>query len=191
MRTAAEQTKRVVTIRDHASAHAAARSMRHDAVGCLVVVAEDGRPVGIMTDRDLALRGVARSHAPAALDVRDLMTPHPVVTRPDASMDEVLALMKNHGVRRIPVVRDGELVGIVALDDVLEELSRDLRELAAEAPRRYRTAPSASRFEHVRAGIERGMEDLRSKLEYAQWYARETLVDELDELRERLRRGSD
>ncbi len=187
MRSTSQHLKRVQTIRNDASAHAAARAMRYEAVGCLVVVNDDEVPVGIVTDRDLALRAVATSHEPHGLAVADIMSRELVTTTPDTPMHDVLQLMKARGIRRIPVMDDGELAGIVALDDVLEELSRDIRELAAEAPRRYRTAPSSSRFEHVRHGIERGLEDLRSKLEYAQWYARETLVDELDELRDRLR----
>lgn len=191
MRNASQHTKRVSVVHADATAHAAARVMHHDAVGCVVVVDERERPVGILTDRDLAVRAVAVSNAPHELRVADLMTPDPVAVTPETSMRDALLLMRRRGVRRLPVVRDGRAVGMVSLDDVLEELSRDLRDLAAEAPNRYRTAPSSSRFEHVRAGLERGLEELRGKLEYAQWYARETLIDELDELRSRLRKSSD
>ncbi len=178
--------KRVETIRWDSSLHAAARAMRHEAVGCLVVVDADERPVGILTDRDLALRAIATSHAPATLRVDAVMSSDPVTVAPDAPLRDVVALMKHHGIRRLPVVRDGKILGIVTLDDLLEELTRELRDLAAEAPSRYRTAPSSSRFEHVRQSIERGLEEVRSKLQYAQWHGRATLLDKLDELRARL-----
>lgn len=186
MQTAERHVKRVATIRADSSVHAAAHTMHAEAVGCLVVLDDDERVVGIVTDRDLTVRAIAWSHAPGDMRVENVMTRDPVTTTPSVLVRDVLALMKSHGVRRVPVLLDDKAVGIVALDDILEELSRELRDLAIEAPRRYRTAPSASRFEHVRAGIERGVEEVRSKLEYAQWYARETVLDELDALRERL-----
>jgi len=176
----------VEVIRTDSSAHAAANRMNHAAVGCLVVVDLEDRPVGILTDRDLLLRGVAQSHSPHELHVADIMTPDLVHATPAEPLEELLKLMKNHGVRRIPLVEDDRVVGIVAMDDILQEFSRDLNELASEAPLRYRNAPSHSRFEHVRHGIERNLGELRSKLEYAQWYAKATLIDELNELRNRL-----
>lgn len=187
MRSVDHHRKHVETIRSQASAHAAARRMMSAAVGCLVVVDDAGRPVGILTDRDLALRAVGRSSNPASLPVSELMTPDPVTAAPGESMHDVLQRMDSRGIRRMPIVEDGRVVGLVALDDVFQELARDAHDLAAEAANRYRTAPSERRFEHVRSSVERSLANLRSKLEYTQWIARETLMDELDEIRDRIR----
>ena len=180
---------RVATIHADASAAAAALAMRREAVGCLVVVDSDDRPVGALTDRDLCVRAVAKSSAPATLVVSDLASSPLVTTPPTATTEDLLLLMKQRGIRRVAVVEGDRVVGLVTLDALVEDLSRDIRSLMAEAPRRYRGASAAHRFDHVRASVEHGLQELRSKLEYAQWYARETLVDELDELRNRLRDG--
>jgi len=188
MRETSRFKKRVEVIRKDSSAHAAANRMSQSAVGSLVVVDLNDQPVGIVTDRDLLLRAVATSHSPHELHIEDIMTTDLVQATSSDSLEELLRLMKHHGVRRIPLVEDNQVVGIVALDDILQEFSRDLHDLATEAPLRYRDAPSHSRFEHVRHGIERNLSELRTKLEYAQWYAKATLIDELDELRSRLDR---
>jgi CBS domain-containing protein len=191
MRTTKNYKKRVEVIRRDSSAHAAANRMTHQAVGCLVVVDEEERPVGILTDRDLLLRAVAKSHSPHELHVEDIMTRELVQGTSDEPLETLLRRMKHHGVRRIPLVEDGVVVGMVAMDDILQEFSRDMNDLASEAPLRYRDAPSHSRFEHVRHGIERNLTELRQKFEYAQWYAKATLLDELDELRSRLDQDTD
>ncbi len=191
MRNTRRFKKRVETIRMDSSAHAAANRMNHQAVGCLVVVDSEDAPVGIITDRDLTLRAVSKSHTPHLLRVEDLMSSDLVSASSSEPLEELLRHMKNHGVRRIPLVEDNAVVGMVAMDDILQEFSRDLHDLASEAPLRYRNAPSHSRFEHVRQGIDRNLTDLRLKLEYAQWYAKATLLDELDELRNRLRQETE
>jgi CBS domain-containing protein len=191
VQTVDKYRKRVETIRHDSSAHAAAHRMREAAVGCLVVVDDDDRPVGILTDRDLVLRAVAKSGAPARIPAAELMTRDPVTAAPGESLHDVLHRMDARGVRRVPIVDGGRAVGMVSLDDVFQALADDAQGLAAEAPNRYRTAPSASRFEHVRTSVERSLSNLRSRLEYTQWIAREALMDELDDLRRRLKGRDD
>lgn len=106
-----------------------ARLMQDAHVGAVVIV-EDGRPVGIVTDRDLVVRVIAEGW-PTTRAVRDLMTRDVVVARADDTLDHALYLMRHHGVRRLPVVDDdGALVGLMALDDLLVLLSGEVSSVA-------------------------------------------------------------
>ncbi len=112
----------------------AARRMRDQHVGCLVVVEddEDGtHPIGIVTDRDLllAILGTGAAHV-EGLRIAELMSWDLVVAHEGDDVDEALAHMRSRGVRRLPVVDDaGVLRGILAYDDVVEWLSHRLGEL--------------------------------------------------------------
>lgn len=109
----------------------AARLMRDDHVGSLVVVreADEGRVViGMLTDRDITIMGVARDFDPQSLRVGDIMSGTPVVAHEDDSVHEVLASMRGHGIRRIPVVTDNNvLVGLITLDDLLDVMAEEMR----------------------------------------------------------------
>jgi CBS domain-containing protein len=114
----------VVCASEELSLKEAAGLMRSKHVGSLVVVrhAERGPIVtGILTDRDIAIVGVAREFDPQTLRVADVMTSDPITAHPDDSVITVLERMRDAGVRRIPLTSvDGVLVGIVALDDMLQ-----------------------------------------------------------------------
>ena len=106
------------------------QAMRENHVGA-VVVHEDGRPVGIVTDRDIILRGAARREVLADVPVHEVMTKNVVTASPDDDILEVLGLMREHGIRRVPVVNDaGLLAGIVSLDDILLHLARSMKHMA-------------------------------------------------------------
>lgn len=118
-----------------ATVAAAAKMMRHGHVGCLVVVdrMNGGRrmPVGIVTDRDIVVEIVATGLDPAVITVGDIMAQELVVGRESDSVLETLEIMRFKGVRRLPTVGpDGQLVGIVTVDDLLEVLAEELGELA-------------------------------------------------------------
>lgn len=105
----------------------AARRMRDRHVGTLVVLDDAGKPVGLLTDRDLALRVVAEGADPRTTSIRDVMTPHPQTVQESTPIESALSLMRSEGCRRLPVVDDdGELVGIVTLDDVLALIAEEL-----------------------------------------------------------------
>lgn len=112
----------------------AARRMREEHVGCLVVVdaTTAGRKVaGVLTDRDIVTAVVARSVAPDMLRVEDVMTADVVAVSTATPFAELLATMRRRGLRRLPVVDDqGALQGLVTLDDVLEVLAEHMRSLA-------------------------------------------------------------
>jgi CBS domain-containing protein len=110
-------TSGVVTAGAEASALEVARLMRDHRVGSVVIVDPAGTPVAMLTDRDLALRVFAEGADPASVALRHASRPL-ICGEPEMELDEAAALMVQHRVRRLPVVRDEELVGIVSLDDI-------------------------------------------------------------------------
>jgi CBS domain-containing protein len=113
------------------SAHGAARRMTDARVGSLVVVDDHQRPLGIVTDRDVIDRCVARGEDPHEITLADLMSAPAVWVHESAAIEDALAEMARLRVRRLPVVNDRDcLVGILSLDDVLELLARELEAVA-------------------------------------------------------------
>jgi CBS domain-containing protein len=100
----------------------AARLMKDQNVGMLPVVQAEGskRLIGVITDRDIALRHVAEGHASGDCPVSEAMSEHVTTAKPDADLDDVMDIMGREQVRRIPIVDErGELVGVVAQADVV------------------------------------------------------------------------
>lgn len=125
-------TRDVVTVRPADSLLDAARVMRDYHVGAVVVGADGGRPVGILTDRDIVVGIVAV--APDKLDVlrvEDVMNRDLVTVKSSDTLTAALRTMRNRGVRRLPVVgADGLLAGIVTFDDLVSAMARELGDLA-------------------------------------------------------------
>lgn len=98
--------------------------MRLEHVGSLVVVNDDQTPLGMITDRDIAIEVVARNLDPMKLTVRDVMTTPVVTAGPSESMVVALARMREFGVRRLPIIdEEGKLVGVISNSNLVEELS--------------------------------------------------------------------
>ena len=127
----------------------AARLMREQHVGTLVVVDErlPGRvPVGILTDRDIVVAVVAKGLDPRTLTVGEVMSGGVLVVREQDGVGDALRVMREKGVRRVPVVdRNGALVGILAIDDILELVAEEMdgfaRALKSERSRETRLRP--------------------------------------------------
>jgi CBS domain-containing protein len=100
-----------------ASVVEAARLMRAEHIGALPIT-HDEQLVGMITDRDIATRVVAEAADPKTTAVRDVSSRDLVSVEPDKDLEEALQLMARHQVRRLPVVEDGRLVGIVAQADI-------------------------------------------------------------------------
>jgi CBS domain-containing protein len=108
----------------------AAEVMREQNVGS-IVVADRGKPLGVITDRDLVVRVMARNEDPSELTVGEVMSKDPGFVIRTRSIDEVLSTMRQLGVRRIPVVDEkGELDGLVSMDDLIVAISGQLEDLA-------------------------------------------------------------
>jgi CBS domain-containing protein len=103
-----------------ASLAAAALAMRDYDCGAMPVLDAGGRPVGILTDRDVCMAVAQKNRFPAAIRVSEVMTLEPFTCSPGTGLGDVLVLMAACQIRRLPVVDgDGRLVGIVSLSDIV------------------------------------------------------------------------
>lgn len=119
----------VAVVEPENSALTAAQLMRKHHVGSLVVVdaTEQTRPVGIVTDRDLVLAVMAEGLDPALFTVGDIMTVDLVCARPETDVMAAVELMRRHRLRRLVVRDENErLVGLAAMEDLLEVLAREV-----------------------------------------------------------------
>lgn len=134
--------REVVTIRQEEELAAAAQVMRSQHVGFLVVVEPvDGaqRVVGVLTDRDIVVAVLAREVDTRQLKVGDVMSREPLLAEESQPLESVLCLMREVGVRRVPVINDaGHLVGVLSLDDVLEAMAEQLVNIAASIRSEHR-----------------------------------------------------
>jgi CBS domain-containing protein len=105
------------SVPNDATAAEAARLMSSEDVGSLPVVDGD-QLVGIVTDRDLVLHVLAKDQDPHKVAVADICSENPIVARPDEPLEEALQRMAAEQVRRLPIVDDGRLIGILAQADV-------------------------------------------------------------------------
>ena len=104
----------------------AALRMKGLGVGILAIV-DDGRIVGVVTDRDITVLAASANPASNGMLVRDVMSRNPVCCLPDHSVKEAAALMGDHQVRRLPVLnRKSHLVGILSVDDIARDVSERL-----------------------------------------------------------------
>lgn len=121
---------RMVVLGSDASALEAARAIESNAIGA-VVVHEKGRVVGMVTDRDLAVRVLGRGLDAKTTVLGDVMTKGVSTLEPSNSTQEAIDLMRQRNVRRIPLVEAGRIVGMVTLDDLIIDETAPLDELAA------------------------------------------------------------
>jgi len=113
-------TPNPVTVRSSDPVTAAARVMLDEDVGAVPVI-DEGTVAGIITDRDIAIKVVAAGIDPQSAEVSEFMSTHVVTGRPDMSVQEASRLMGREQIRRLPIVDQNRLVGIVALGDLATE----------------------------------------------------------------------
>ena len=129
----------VISVSPDESAALAARLLNRHNIGSLPVCSLDGRLRGILTDRDIVLRCVAADCDPSSTPVRDVMTRGVVSVSPDEDVREAARLMSAEQIRRLPVVREGRVVGMVSLGDMSKcpqydmEASKALCEISSNA----------------------------------------------------------
>lgn len=130
----------------HCSAKVVAGVMKEIDIGILPVVESltTRRLVGVITDRDLALRVVAADRSPANMTAQECMTPDPVTCYAEDDAHKVLALMAEHQVWRIPVV-DGNncIIGVIAMSDLIRHVAVNARDLYMVTNRIYETKAKA------------------------------------------------
>lgn len=136
----------VVTVERPMLLMEAARLMREQHVGCLVVVqratAHGKVPVGVLTDRDIVMTVVAGELDPRMLRVADVIDERLVCVREADALSDVLNVMRRAGVRRVPVTDvHGHLVGILSLDDVLLALTVILQQVVETVQAELRSEP--------------------------------------------------
>lgn len=131
MRVRDLMSKSVVTITPEESAALAARLLSRHELGALPVCAADGTLVGIVTDRDIVTRCVAAGEEPGRVPVRDIMSPAPSVITPETPISDAARLMAQRQVRRLPVVEQGHVVGMLSLGDLARSRRTDTEAAAA------------------------------------------------------------
>ena len=120
----------VVSVKPDATVQFVAELMKEKNIGC-VVVTQNHKPVGIVTDRDIALRGVSLCGDPGEALIESVMSTDILTIRKDAGIFDAIQEMKSAGVRRMPIVDSaGRLVGLVTVDDLIRLLAREMADIA-------------------------------------------------------------
>lgn len=133
--------------------------MRHEDVG-VVPILDDGELAGIVTDRDIVVRCVAEGRDPGECCAEDILTEGLVTVSPDDSVDEAADVMSRNQIRRLPVLEDGRLVGVVSLGDIAvkqhnDQVSGDALEDISEGVKRttQKRQPRTQRADAEHQGI--------------------------------------
>lgn len=127
-------TQPCIRIHPEESVAVAARTLTRYNIGALPVCGADGRLCGLVTDRDIVTRCLAADRSPLSTSVRDVMTSQVVAARPDMDAQLAASLMGREQIRRLPVVENGKLCGMVSLGDlaVKEESAIEAGDALAE-----------------------------------------------------------
>jgi CBS domain-containing protein len=115
----------VECVPEHETLDRAAQLMREHNVGSLPICGDDDRLKGIITDRDIVVKCIATGHDPAMMTAADLAQGTPIWVSADASEDDVLQMMEGGLIRRLPVLDEHELVGIISEADLATHLSAE------------------------------------------------------------------
>jgi CBS domain-containing protein len=118
-----------VTVDPGASIRDAAKQMEVLNSGCVIAVSEAGRPLGVLTDRDIAVRVLRKGLDPDATTVSSVMDDETSTLRESATLTNAMRRMRSSGVRRLPVVdRDGVLIGVFDWNDAVQIIAAELQQ---------------------------------------------------------------
>ena len=126
----------VISVAPDTSAAAAAKLLAKHNIGSVPVVGGDGRIRGIVTDRDIVTRCIAYDNNPFDMPVSEIMTRGVLGVSPDADIREATKLMSSEQVRRLPVIDNGKIIGVISLGDMAQsnayqlEISKALTEIS-------------------------------------------------------------
>ncbi len=109
----------VVTLDENATSNKVANLMDENELGCVIVTNKIGKPVGIITERDLVVRVLAKNLKPDAVKSKEIMTSPLVTIEPEATISEAARRMSRLNIRRLGVIYKGNLVGLVSSRDIL------------------------------------------------------------------------
>ncbi len=171
-----------------ASVREIAAKMEDYGLGSVVILDADQRPVGIVTDRDLTVRVIAEGRDPEQTVAADVMSKPLIAASPDEPLETLIDRMAAAGIRRLPVVRDERLVGIVAADDLLLWLGREVDDLGEATRREITEGWELARRRRRRRSLDERVADLSSAFARARDDAREFLGREVEVMRDRVAR---
>jgi CBS domain-containing protein len=109
----------VVTLEEDATSDKAANLMGENNVGCVIVTNKEGKPLGIITERDLVIRVLAKNLKPDAIKAKEIMTSPLVTIEPEATITEAARRMSRLDFRRLGVLYKGDLLGLISSKDIL------------------------------------------------------------------------
>ena len=124
----------VITVNEDETVEKVAQLMDKYRLGCIIVTSKDGKPVGIITERDLVVRVLAKNLLSSKLKAKDVMSSPLMTIGPDATISEAARMMSRLNIRRLGVVYRGELVGIISSKDILA-VTPELIEIIQEKAR--------------------------------------------------------
>ena len=130
----------VITIEANVTIRKAVRLMNNREIGCLVVV-QDGKPTGIVTERDMLKRVLVAGRDPRAVEVAEVMSKPLLFMESEKEIEEAVKLMFKHKIKKLPIVENGRLVGLVTLTDLIRssEVNKWLEDLPLKkTPRRMK-----------------------------------------------------
>jgi CBS domain-containing protein len=123
----------VITVDENASINHVAELMDKHELGCIIVTGKDGKPIGIITERDLVTRILAKNIKPESVRAKDVMTSPLITIEPDETINEAARKMNRLNIRRLGVTYKGQLVGLISSKDILSVMPELLETIQEKA----------------------------------------------------------
>ncbi|MGB9675945.1 MAG: cyclic nucleotide-binding/CBS domain-containing protein [Candidatus Bathyarchaeales archaeon] len=123
----------VVTIEENAPVNKVAELMDKHGLGCIIITSKDGKPLGIITERDLVGRVLAKNAKPDSVKANEVMTSPLITIEPDATISEAARRMSRLNIRRLGVIYKGQLIGLLSSKDILSVMPELLETIQEHA----------------------------------------------------------